>query len=229
MTKLRNFIRRYTSIPSVIDALRRQELTLLDPQSWDDRNDRHFMALYKERRNLGGLYALCAATCSETYHHWRVFAGAADGACIELRREPLEAALRKFEGVSFGEVEYLLLNKVEALTPDDLARLPFVKRQGFAAEEEYRIIAETREAQLPAISTHLPVAWINRIYLNPWLPSPLADSVTRTLREIRGCSRLSIQKSHLIENDRWKKAGDRVAEKKQPSARIHLTSSEDIS
>lgn len=222
MTKLRNFIRRYTSISSVIDALRRQELTLLDPQSWDDRNDRYFMSLYKERRNISGLYALCAATCSETYHHWRVFTGAADGACIELKREPLEAALRKLEGVRFGDVEYLLLNKVEGLTPGDLLRLPFIKRFGFAAEEEYRIIAETRQAQLPAISTYLPVSWINKIYLNPWLPAPLAESVTRTLREIDGCAKLRIQRSHLIENDRWKKAGDNVAEKGRPSAHIRL-------
>lgn len=43
-------IRRYTSIPGVIDTLRRRQLPLLDPQYWDDRNDSYFMRLYKEYR-----------------------------------------------------------------------------------------------------------------------------------------------------------------------------------
>lgn len=128
MARLRNYIRRYTSISAVLDVLVRKQLPLLDPQTWDDRNDRYFMSLYKEKRELGGLYGLCAATCSETYHHWRVFTGTADGACLELRRQPLEAMLRELEGVRFGEVDYLHLDKVEELTPKDVQRLPFVKR-----------------------------------------------------------------------------------------------------
>src|SRR5690349_1833011 len=106
MSTLENFIRRYTTISAVIDILRRRALPLLDPQTWDDRNDRYFMARYKEKKALGGLYALCAAQCSETYHHWRVFTGTADGACLELRREPLEEALGNIEGARFGPVDY---------------------------------------------------------------------------------------------------------------------------
>jgi len=119
---LDNYIRRYTSISAVIDILRRQELSLLDPQSWDDRNDRYFMARYKEKKGLGGLYALCAARCSETYHHWRVFTGTADGACIEIRREPLEKALAKIPGVSFGEINYLRLDEVDKLKRSDYSQ-----------------------------------------------------------------------------------------------------------
>src|SRR5689334_9315615 len=108
MTKLKKYIRRYTSISAVIDILKRQELSLLDPQSWDDRNDRYFMALYKEKKRLRGLYGLCAAQCSETYHHWRVFTGTSDGACIEIKRDVLESSIRE-PNVRFGSVEYLLL------------------------------------------------------------------------------------------------------------------------
>lgn len=66
MAKLERLIRRYSSIAATIDILRRKELPLLDPQNWDDRNDRYFMNLYREKKDLGGLYGLCAATCSET-------------------------------------------------------------------------------------------------------------------------------------------------------------------
>lgn len=217
MARLRNYIRRYTSISAVLDVLVRKQLPLLDPQTWDDRNDRYFMSLYKEKRELGGLYGLCAATCSETYHHWRVFTGTADGACLELRRQPLEAMLRELEGVRFGEVDYLHLDKVEELTPKDVQRLPFVKRLGFTAEAEYRITAETTEPQLPALSIDLPLDLIGRVELNPWLPASLAESVTKTLKGLPGCEKLPIRRSRLIDSDRWKKAGDRVVGRTPPA------------
>lgn len=213
MAKLERFIRRYSSIAATIDILRRKELPLLDPQNWDDRNDRYFMNLYRERKNLGGLYGLCAATCSETYHHWRVFTNAADGACIEIRRQDLEASLDELEGVRYGEVEYLKLDEVEALGPKDCDKLPFVKRVGFQPEDEYRIIAETTAAQRATLSVELPVSRINRVYLNPWLPKPISDSVVTTLRAIPGCSKLTVSKSYLIDSSRWKRAGDRVVGK----------------
>lgn len=220
MTTLNGFVRRYTSISAVIHMLRKQELHLLDPQSWDDRNDRYFMALYKERRELGGLYGLCAARCSETYHHWRVFTGTADGACVELKRPLLEQALSDLEGVRFGEVDYLKLQDVERLTTHDVDRLPFVKREGFMAEEEYRIVAETRERQWPSLGLHMPIRWINAVYLNPWLPRPIADSVRATIRELPGCSKLRVVRSQLIDSGRWKQAGDVVAGR--PKTRPHL-------
>jgi hypothetical protein len=216
MDTLDKYIRRYTSISAVIDILRRQQLPLLDPQTWDDRNDRYFMAQYKEKKALGGLYALCAARCSETYHHWRVFTGSADGACIEIRREPLEAALATIPGVSFREIDYLLLDDADDLKPGEVDKLPFVKRYGFTAEEEYRIVYETDEPQAPAYSIDFPHAWIGRIYLNPWLPDPLYTSVKATLQELPGCSKMSVVKSRLIDNARWKRAGDRVVGKAPP-------------
>jgi hypothetical protein len=224
MATLNNYIRRYTSIASVIDTLRRKELPLLDPQSWDDRNDRYFMSLYKESKSLAGLYGLCAATCSETYHHWRVFTDAADGACIEIKRLPLEARLDQIEGVRYGKIDYLKLEEVERLGVSDRERLPFVKRHGFQPEDEYRIIAETSVAQRPAIPIELPISLINRVYINPWLPRSIADSLKSTLQEIPGCSKLTISKSYLIDSGRWKKAGDKIVGRKQPPE-IKLTRS----
>ncbi|MDQ0138117.1 hypothetical protein J2T08_006062 [Neorhizobium galegae] len=211
-----NILRRYTSISAVVDILRRKELPLLDPQTWDDRNDRHFMALYKQARALGGLHGLCAAQCPETYHHWRVFTGTADGACIAIRRDRLEAALALLEGVRYEEVEYLKLEQVERLTPADVNRLPFVKRLGFAAEEEYRVVAETSEAQGPALSIDFPRSMIDCIYLNPWLPRSIAASVRETLRSLPGCGNIRVSRSQLIENGRWKAAGDKVVGKRAP-------------
>lgn len=216
VTKLENYVRRYTSISAVIDILRRQELPLLDPQNWDDRNDRYFMSLYKQEKKLGGLYSLCAARCSETYHHWRVFTGTSDGACIEIRRTPFEAALTDLEGVRFGDVEYLRLDQLEHASGIDRDRLPFVKRVGFTAEEEYRVLAETSEAQKSALSIEFPYSLINCIYLNPWLPKAIAESLRDTLRSLPGCKTLRISRSQLIDSTRWKRAGDEIVGRPKP-------------
>jgi len=210
MIQPRNVIRRYTSIPAVIDMLRSRELTLVDPAAWDDRNDRYFMELYKEARKLGGLYAACAATGPETYHHWRVFTTAADGACVEIFREPLENALKSIPEASFGEVDYLRLDQVEQLTEAHLKDLPFFKRVAFQPEQEYRIVIETSQPQNVVIGLELPLAWIGRILLNPWLPERVAQSVKTTFQELEGCENLIVERSHMIENARWKRAGEVV-------------------
>lgn len=210
MVKPQNVIRRYMPIAAVIDMLRHRQFVLLDPATWDDRNDRYFMELYRQGRQLGGLYAACAATCFETYHHWRVFTSSADGACVEIYREPLEHALSGMAEVRFGEIDYLKLDEVEQLTQAHLNNLPFVKRIAFEPEKEYRIIVESSQPQEPTIAIQIPIAWVARILLNPWLPKRVADSVKATLKEIDGCSRLTVERSHLIENSRWKRAGEGV-------------------
>jgi len=214
MAKLTKVIRRYTSIAAVIDILKRRELPLLNPESWDDRNDSYFMQLYKETRSLGGLYGLCAAQCTETYHHWKVFTGAADGACLEIHRAPLEAMLDELEDVRYGSVTYLPLEKVDGLTPADVGSLPFFKRAGFTDENEFRIVAETAEPQQAVLRIDFPLELIGRIELNPWLPDSVASSVQAVLSAINPDVEIGIRRSHLIDSGRWKRAGDRAAGRK---------------
>ncbi|MGC8531508.1 MAG: hypothetical protein ACP5M1_05680 [Acidiphilium sp.] len=211
MTKLDKHIRRYTTIAATIDILQRQQLPLLNPERWDDQNDRHFMKLYKKAKGIGGLDALCAASSSETYHHWRVFTSAADGVCIEIRRQDFENELEELQGVRFGEMEYLKISDIKTLSAKDVSRLPFLKRVGFSAESEYRIIAETDQAQASAYPVAFPLSLISRIYFNPWLPATIAESLTRTIRELKGCRGIRVVRSHLIDSETWKRSGDCIA------------------
>jgi len=59
---------------------------LLNPVSWDDANDSHFLNVYKQAKNLTCLNALCFSEADETYHHWRVFAGGSGGIRITFKR-----------------------------------------------------------------------------------------------------------------------------------------------
>jgi hypothetical protein len=214
MAKLKGYIRRYLPLSAVIDTLRRKKLALLDPQNWDDRNDRRFMQLYKEAKGLSSLYAMCAAVRHETYYHWRVFTPGAEGACLELWREPLETALKNSDFARFQEVRYVTLPDVARLSPKDLENLPFSKRSGFGAEEEYRVIAWSEEPQAAALGFDMQLSWVKLIELNPWMPKPLAQSVKDTIRAIAGCDSIKLRQSTLIDNQQWRDAGDRVVGRK---------------
>jgi hypothetical protein len=212
MAILKEYIRRYTSISATIDMLHRKQIVLLDPEKWEDRNDRYFMQLYRERQNVRSIYGLCASRSSETDHHWRVFTKADEGVCIELKRAPLEKVLKRMKkkGIQFGDVKYMLIRDLKKLSSQDFSWLPFVKRDGFRDEVEYRIIAENHEEQETTYPIDIKLSWINRIEINPWLPDTILGSVVATLKRFPGCADVAIRRSRLIDNSRWKKAGHDV-------------------
>lgn len=196
--------------------LRRKELTLLDPQNWDDRNDRYFMALYKEHCKMESMYAACFTQSKETYHHWRVFSGANHGACIEIRKPEFEVLIDGSPGFRKGEVEYLKIDEIEKLGPKDIERLPFLKRWGFEPEEEYRVMTMSDQPQAPVSGLPIDLAIIKRIYINPWIPDSHFHSIKATLEEIEDCGHIEITRSRLIDFQRWKNAGNRIAGKPKP-------------
>lgn len=210
MAQTKDYIRRYLPLSAVFDTLLRKKLALLDPQNWDDKNDRRFMQLYKEAKHMNSLYALCAATCTETYAHWRVYSPASEGACIEIWRKPMETALKKSKQVRFREVRYVTLTQVDMLGPDDLEDLPFSKRAGYGSEREYRVIAWSKKPQAAALEIDIDISWVKRVELNPWMPKSLAESVRTMLKAVPDCENLATSQSSLIDNQRWRDAGDRV-------------------
>ena len=86
---------------------------VLDPSSWDDKNDAYFMNLYKEKKHLTTLLAICCSMESETYHHWRVFSSGPSGVSTPFRRELLVDSLETFESVRSGKVQYLKIKDLK--------------------------------------------------------------------------------------------------------------------
>ena len=216
-------VRRYTNIAAIIDVLTRKQLSLLDPLTWDDRNDRHFMNLYQQHVGAKKVYAACCTLSDETYHHWRVFGGFQIGAYLEFDRGRLEShlsALQKSHELRFDVVRYYTLEKIEErkIGPSDL---PFAKRWGFQAEKEYRIIANGDNEEQTSYSIPVPVDLIGRVVVNPWLPQSVYDSLRDVLRKIEGCEKLRVAKSRLIDSTRWKVAGIKIiaGEKRKRYAR----------
>ena len=60
------FLRRYTNLPALLYLLRERKITLLDPASWDDKNDSYFLSLYHQKKQLKSVLALCFTPAFET-------------------------------------------------------------------------------------------------------------------------------------------------------------------
>jgi len=199
-------LRRYTDITALIYLLTERRITLLDPQTWDDRNDSHYLGLYRMRKKLKTVLALCFTRASETYHHWRVFANGPSGICIRFTQELLETA-RKHPGICFGNVKYLTLKEMQdkEITVRDL---PFLKRYAFGDEREFRIIYESEKKNVRKLDIPISLFSIDRITLSPWLHPALSKPLQGFLASIPGCRYIRISRSSLISNERWKNFGE---------------------
>ena len=205
-SKVPNYLRRYTDLPALLHMLSSKTITLLDPKTWDDRNDIFYMSQYKERKNLKTLLALCFSQVPETYHHWHVFSNGPSGVCIVFDRAALLETFIRQEGVSAVPVEYMTLSEAKKCT-FEINRLPFLKRVGFKPEGEFRIIYTSATDERPSISIPMELSCIRSISLSPWLHASLKASMVKSICAIDGCAKLKVSKSTLISNEQWKTFG----------------------
>lgn len=202
-----NILRRYTHLPATIHMLQNEVVTLLNPTLWDDRNDSYFIGKYKQYRKLKSVLALCLTTQSETYHHWNVFAPNLDGICIEFKKDKLLEQLIP-QGILANNVKYEKISDMKAMPPD-VCELPFLKRYPYKDENEFRLIFSSQHEELTFKDFEIKLSCINRIYINPWMPINLANSVKVMLRALPTWNHsISLFRSTLIENENWKKTAD---------------------
>jgi hypothetical protein len=197
-------LRRYTNLAAAIHSLRNKTITLLDPASWDDRNDAYFMSQYKKRKPAQTLLALCFAESSETYHRWRVFSHGSDGVCLEFDKDRLLSSLLRHDGLQANSVIYKQIEEVRTARPS-VDELPFLKRYLYRDEKEFRLIYVDQMTAIESKEFDIPIECIRRVSLSPWMPPALSDSVTATLRDIKGCAEVEISGSQLVDYEKWKR------------------------
>jgi hypothetical protein len=201
--------RRYTNLAATIHLLQTREITLLPPDSWDDQNDRRFMAVYKKKRKLKTLTAICLSQGPETYHHWRVFSPNTDGVCIVLNRDKLIAAFEGFAGIRKQAVHYEQVQRLPGLNPT-ISDLPFIKRWPYEPESEFRILFEDDKKKTDYRNFSLLPGTVEAVVLSPWMPSALVASVKKTLKSIAEPENIPIYPSTLISSQEWQKVADRA-------------------
>ena len=194
-------LNRYTTLPVLLDILKRKKLVLLDPASWEDKNDSGILLEYKRRRKVRQLFALCLSHGDETIHHWRTFADGMSGCCIEFDAPSLIAQFEAIDGVRFGRVRY---RKIRELRDGGIeaAKIPFTKRWPYRCEEEFRVMWE---GNCEAACFEIPVDLrsINKITINQRMPEPVYNTIREHLREAFDDPDRRISRSTLYENQTW--------------------------
>ena len=168
---MQGFLRRYTELPFLIHFLKTKQLTLLDPDSWDDTNDSFLVEEYRKRKKLKSVLALCFAEAPETYHHWRVFSGDIAGVCIVFHKGKLRAWTKNNPGLKFGKIDYITLQSFDEKNLN-VDNLPFIKRYPFIDEKEYRILYEDSDTSYTVKDFDIDLTVIKKIIIGPWLPKP---------------------------------------------------------
>ncbi|MER9124260.1 hypothetical protein NKH81_14350 [Mesorhizobium sp. M0959] len=202
-------LRRYTNLVATINLLRRRAITLLNPGTWDDRNDSHFLEQYKDRLAAKTVLALCFAEAYETYHHWKVFAPGSDGVCIEFDKSRLLSNLPVDSRLKRGEVRYRRIDEIRRTSPH-VEELPFIKRFPYGDEKEFRLVYVNQDEKLPFKDFEISLESIRRINLSPWMSPAMADAIKETIRVIDGCQGLRLNRSTLVENKEWQRLAERV-------------------
>ena len=201
-----SFLRRYTDLPYLFDYLRTKQLALLNPNSWDDKNDSYFVDRFAKACGFGSTYALCLTESPETYHHWKVFTSGANGVCIEFKKDALVAHATSVDGLIAQTVIYRTIRQLRARRPTP-EQLPFLKRQAFGDELEFRLFVARRELSAGPIRFEVPATAVNRIVLSPWIPKSVSDQLKVVIKDMDGCKSLRVFRSTLVQNESWKRLG----------------------
>jgi len=203
-------LRRYTSLPVLLDMLTNKKITLLDPSTWEDRNDSFFVEKYKELKDLKSVLALCFTTKGDTFHHWKVFANEVGGVCITFDASKFLEQMGSYQGIRVGHVDYRLMRDLKN-NPPDATDLPFIKRKQYIDEGEFRVVFESKRKKYNIRQFDFDVQSIERITLSPWLPQPVAKTVKSIIWNMHDCEDIELLKTGVIEHAAWKNIANNLA------------------
>jgi hypothetical protein len=249
----KSYLRRYTHLESLRNILCTKSLTLLDFQKWEDKNDSHFLRLYKEERKLKSVLALCLTSASERFHLWHVFGPKRErrslrgarkslgcspyngssplariGVRIRFDRAQLIEAISKHHGVTCDDIDYITHARLKALAKvrkgtDPISKLPFIKRYGFRDESEFRIIYESKTRSVSTQPIPIPISCIDRIVFSYKLNYRDYRTIRSELRLMDGCQGLDIRRSNLTESKTWQHAAEEVVRAARQKREAHQT------
>ena len=193
-------LNRFTTLPVLLDLLHRKKLVLLDPDSWDDKNDSKIISKYKEYKKVN-VCAICFSMTSETVHHWKTFSNGVSGCCIQFNAQKLFEIVNSINGVRHDPVQYKRINDV-GRNPISLEKVPFTKRLPYECEKEYRIIFETNE-EIKFFEIDIPLEIIEKITFSQQMHPQIYDTLKKHLKSAFPDLSIKINHSTLYENHKW--------------------------
>ncbi len=201
-------LNRFTTLPTLLDLLRRRKIVLRDPSTWEDKNDVKVILEYKRQKKIPKLFVVCFCVGGETVHHWKTYADGISGCCIEFDKKRLLKCFRGVPGVRCGDVVYRTIEEVikeiknNTIEPNDY---PFIKRYPYQFEKEFRILWEGKTVG-KTIDLDIDLKSIKKITLSQRMSEDLYTSMEKLLHVEINDSSIQINRSTLYENSRWIKA-----------------------
>jgi hypothetical protein len=197
-------LRRYTDVLSVLDMVVHRRITLLTPANWSDLNDRNGMQMFAERMQAKEAYAFCMTGAKETSHHWKVFADHGFGACVIFHRTRLLNGLDAYPNILRGPVDYKKHADLAAMAPIPTEKLPFLKREVFEDEREYRLVATAPDFLASgSLTVGIKLDWIARIVFASNIPRPFVETLEGLIRAQEGCAMITLHFSRMPESQTW--------------------------
>jgi hypothetical protein len=195
------YLNRYTTLPVLLDMLRRRRLVRLEPDAWEDRNDSAIMLEYKLRKRVKRLFALCFSYGDETVHHWKAFADGTSGCCIEFDMNRMRALLDTHPDIRHRAVVYRKIKDVDDLSIET-KNIPFTKRWPYRCEQEYRIIWEG-DSDDTFHEVEFDLGMIRKITVSQRMPKQVYETIKEYLKEVFADPDKRINRSTLYENKIW--------------------------
>jgi hypothetical protein len=146
---------------------------------------------------------------------------------IRFDRAQLTEAINKHRGVvKFGDMEYLTHDQLKALAnirkgSDPIPRLPFIKRQGFRDESEFRIIYESKTRSVSTIDIRIPMSCIKGITFSYKLNHDDYKAIRSELLSMKECQGMKISRSNIVKSKAWMAAGDAVVTAARQKRQAH--------
>jgi hypothetical protein len=190
-------LRHYTSIDSLFNILDTSCLLLSNPEKWEDKNDYAAVQAFCRRKGKGTkARVLCFLDGEESIHHWKGFAKY--GCSISFDRQEILDQTKKGNNFLCYPVDYRKTITAEELRKMDVKKIPFLKRNQYKCEEEYRIIwFGTGEA--PKIHFKRETA-IKHITLSPIIPNKSRENIKEHLETKYG---IEVEFSRVLEFKPW--------------------------
>lgn len=204
MTKMidskRSTLRKYTTIPVLLDILARKRIALLDPKKWEDRNDWKIMEQYRKRMNKKSILATCFCYGNESIYHWNAFSKEEDGCMIVFDfRKFVNHVAENYPHVCMRDVQYKSLKELDGkFKLDDI---PFTKRKPYACEKEFRFIQLFDEITT-SFDIVFDLSFIKKIVLTQKLPECIFRTIRGKIAEF-GIPAQKITVSSILENQKW--------------------------
>lgn len=180
------------------------KITLLDPATWDDQNDRSFIEACRKKLEAKMIYALCFSSARQTYHHWRVFAPGDHGVCITFKGKELLEATNGSDELEFRPIQYKSASALENELPLSADTLKFTKHLRYSDEKEWRLTYTDKVGISSNPSILFDTKVVARVTISPWLAKPLVDTFKSVIRELPGGKKLDIRRSTLVDLQSWK-------------------------